>query len=95
MTPAFGLVALRGNLAKWVPIGHPEWWGPITNGAGLDATSALIARPALKSESPARWYLEDGSGRSIALLQRILWYGETERTTWAYQHTRCWPNPSV
>jgi hypothetical protein len=81
---ALGQLALRGKLATWVPIGHPEWWGPIRNGASLDVSSALIARPALKSESPARWYLEDGSGRSIALLQRILWYGEAERIAWAY-----------
>ncbi len=41
-------------------------------------------RPVLKSEAPAKWYLEDGSGRALALLQRILRYGEAGRTAWAY-----------
>jgi hypothetical protein len=61
-----------------------EWWQLIGNGSQLDAESALIARPALPSESSAKWYLEDGSGRALALLQRILRYGEVGRTAWAY-----------
>ncbi|HLW88420.1 MAG TPA: hypothetical protein VKR57_07980 [Terriglobales bacterium] len=36
------------------------------------------------SERPAKWYLEDGSGRGLALLQRILRYSEFGRTAWAY-----------
>lgn len=81
---ALGQLILLGKLAEWRPIGDPEWWRLIENGSELDAESALIVRPALKSEAPAKWYLEDGSGRALALLQRILRYGEAFRTAWAY-----------
>lgn len=81
---ALGQLVLLGKLAEWLPTGAPEWWQLIGNGSQLDAESALIVRPALPSESPAKWYLEDGSGRALALLQRILRYGEVGRTAWAY-----------
>jgi hypothetical protein len=81
---ALGQLILLGRLAEWLPIGNPEWWQLIGNGSELDVDSALIVRPALKSEGPAKWYLEDGSGRALALLQRILRYGEVGRTAWAY-----------
>ncbi len=81
---AISRLLLRGKLAEWFPIGAPHWWQLIGNGSSLDRESALIARPAVSSEAPAKWYVEDGSGRVLALLQRILSYGETERTAWAY-----------
>ena len=79
-----GQLLLRGKLAEWFPIGAPEWWRQLANGGEYDEESAFIVRPALKSEAPAKWYLEDGSGRALALLQRILRYGEANRTAWAY-----------
>ena len=33
---------------------------------------ALILRPALPTEKGAKWYIEDGSGRSICFLRRLL-----------------------
>jgi hypothetical protein len=81
---AIGRLLLRGKLAEWFPIGAPHWWQLIGNGSSLDRESALIARPSVSSEAPAKWYIEDGSGRVLALLQRILRYGEIERTAWAY-----------
>jgi len=77
-------LALLGMLAEWLPVGDPEWWRSIGNGSELGVEQALMIRPALKSEAPARWYVEDGSGRALALLQRILRYGEVGRTAWAY-----------
>jgi hypothetical protein len=50
----------------------------------LHVESALIVRRAVKSEVPAKWYLEDGSGRSLALLQRILRYGKVGQPAWVY-----------
>jgi hypothetical protein len=50
----------------------------------LGVDSALIVRPSVRSEEPAKWYIEDGSGRALALLQRILRYGESGRTAWVY-----------
>ena len=81
---AVGQLLLRGKLVEWFPIGAPEWWRQLANGSEFDENSALIVRPALKSEAPAKWYLEDGSGRALALLRRILRYGETDRSARAY-----------
>jgi len=77
-------LVLLGKIANWFPNGAPKWWMQIANGAELDVESAMIARPATKSEQPAKWYLEDGSGRALALLQRVLRYGEMDRTVWVY-----------
>jgi hypothetical protein len=44
----------------------------------------MIIRPSVKSEAPAKWYIEDGSGRALALLQRVLRNGEMYRTSWSY-----------
>ncbi len=45
---------------------------------------ALILRPAIATERPAKWYIEDGSGRILALLQRMLIHQEFWRIAWAY-----------
>jgi hypothetical protein len=81
---ALSHLVLRGRLAEWTPRGVPQWWHPISNGVTVSEHEALILRPALQSEAPAHWYVEDGSGRSIALLLRILRYGELDRKAWAY-----------
>lgn len=81
---ALAQLVLRGKLAEWLPKGAPQWWQEIGKGAELGIESALILRPSLPSESPAKWYIEDGSGRALAFLQRIMRYGETGRTAWAY-----------
>jgi hypothetical protein len=77
-------LVLRGKLAEWLPTGNPEWWRLVGNGLDLGVESALIVREAVNNEAPAKWYVEDGSGRVLASLQRILRYGETRRTVWAY-----------
>jgi hypothetical protein len=81
---ALSELLLRGKLAEWLPLGAPEWWGQLGSGSEFDQDSALVVRPALNTEAPAKWYLEDGSGRALALLQRILRYGEINRTVRAY-----------
>jgi hypothetical protein len=81
---ALGQLVLRGKLAEWFPKGAPEWWREIGSGSELGAGSALILRRSVPSERPAKWCIEDGSGRALALLQRILRYGEVGRTAWAY-----------
>ncbi|MEW5980616.1 MAG: hypothetical protein AB1898_32980 [Acidobacteriota bacterium] len=81
---ALSLLVLRGRLAEWTPRGSPSWWHPILSGTGPSQREALILRPSVRSEEPAHWYAEDGSGRSIALLLRILRNGELERKAWAY-----------
>jgi len=81
---ALGQLVLRGKLAEWLPKGAPNWWHAVVSGESLGGEAALILRPALKSEAPAKWYAEDGSGRALALVQRILRHGETWRTASAY-----------
>jgi len=81
---ALSRLVLRGKLAEWFPKGNPEWWRHIGNGCELGVESSLIVRPSLMNELPAKWYLEDGSGRGLALLQRILRYGDFSRTAWTY-----------
>jgi len=83
-TRALGQIVLRGKLAEWIPSGTPAWWPLIGSGSELAKESALIMRPALPCETPAKWYVEDGSGRALALLQRMLRYGEIDRLAWAY-----------
>jgi hypothetical protein len=79
-----GQLVLLGKLAEWLPMGAPVWWREIGDGSELGVESAMILRPSVPSERPAKWYIEDGSGRALALLQRILRYSETDRTAWAY-----------
>ena len=77
-------LVLRGKLAEWFPQGTPEWWRQLGGGSEPDVDAILIVRPAVATERPAKWYLEDGSGRGLALVQRALRYGELDRTAWAY-----------
>jgi len=81
---ALGRLLLRGRLAEWIPDRAADWWHQIGEGTLLGPESAFIIRRALSSEAGAKWYIEDGSGRAITLLQRILRYGEFGRTAWAY-----------
>jgi hypothetical protein len=67
-----------------MPYRGATWWWDIGSGSELGVESVLIVRPALMSEKPAKWYIDDGSGRALALLQRILRYGEIGRTAWVY-----------
>jgi hypothetical protein len=81
---ALGQLVGRGVLETAVPPGNPEWWEPLSSGREFPREWALILRPAVSSERPAKWYLEDGSGRALALLRRVLVHQEPWRTVWAY-----------
>lgn len=80
-------LVLIGHVASWVPDRKTDWFNSIRTGVPLNPDSPLIIRPSVRSETPAEWYLEDGSGRALALLQRILGHGEFNRTAWAYVGT--------
>ncbi|MGE3371994.1 MAG: hypothetical protein AB7O37_00570 [Vicinamibacteria bacterium] len=79
-----GHLLLQGKLAEWLPRGAPEWWPSLSSGAELTPEAALILRPRVHTERPAKWYIEDGSGRALALVQGALRHAETDRTAWAY-----------
>lgn len=81
---ALGRLVAQGLIETWSPRGRPEWWEALSAGSDLPREWALILRPAVSSERPAKWYLEDGSGRALALVQRMLRCGEPWRTACAY-----------
>jgi len=56
------------EMARWRPDRCARWYGGITEGQALDETAPLLLRPAVRGENPARWYVEDGSGRAIAFV---------------------------
>lgn len=62
-----GLVG-AGELARWRPDRDAPWYEGITRGQTLDEAAPMLLRPAVSGESPARWYVEDGSGRAIAFV---------------------------
>jgi hypothetical protein len=63
-----GLIEQAGLLLGWKPDRDTVWYERIAMGQTLDETEPLIIRPALRSELTASWYIEDGSGRAIALI---------------------------
>jgi hypothetical protein len=66
---ALGLIEESGALESWMPNPANLWYERIARGEPLDEAAPLVLRPALSAEAPARWYVEDGSGRVIALLK--------------------------
>jgi hypothetical protein len=63
-----GLVERAGGLFGWKPNRGTSWYDNIVRGQTLDETAPLMLRPAVSGESPASWYIEDGSGRAIAFV---------------------------
>jgi hypothetical protein len=74
-----GLIEQAGCLVNWEPKPNrdAEWYAGIRRGEPLDGTEPLILRPALR-ESPADFYIEDGSGRAIALVQNCGHFSPTQ-----------------
>lgn len=64
---SLGLVD-AGELARWRPDRDAQWHEGITAGRTLDETAPLLLRPTVRGESPAHWYVEDGSGRAITFV---------------------------
>jgi hypothetical protein len=59
---------------------RPSWYGRIKKGEVLDETAPLMLRPAVRGEFPARWYIEDGSGRAITFLANHALFADTSQT---------------
>ena len=57
-----GQIANGTKLADSKPKNNPVWWPIVAGGSNIEQEFALILRPAMKSEYPAKWYVEDGSG---------------------------------
>jgi len=63
-----GLIEEAGQLVRWRCDPARPWCQEIISGHTLDEAAPLLLRPAVKSESPASLYIEDGSGRAITLV---------------------------
>jgi len=63
-----GLIERDGQLRGWRPKPERAWYRDVVNGLAFDDTAPFLLRPALRSEWPASWYIEDGSGRAVALV---------------------------
>ncbi len=87
---ALNLIQDKGVIEIWRPPNlpnssePPEWWVPLSSGSNLPREWALILRPSTLTEKPAKWYVEDGSGRVLALAQHVLKYGDKTKTAYAY-----------
>jgi hypothetical protein len=68
-----GLIEQNGGLINWEEklfqhLGSrplPSWYDHIKHGGVLNESALLLLRPAVSGERPARWYVEDGSGRAV------------------------------
>jgi hypothetical protein len=58
-----------GSLQSWQPHQATSWYERLSTGGLLTAEEPLLLRRSVPSESPADWYLEDGSGRGLAIIK--------------------------
>lgn len=66
-----GLVTLP-KFRSWRPDRQTEWYDRLNGGGPFSREWALILRPAVSSERPAVWYIEDGGGRAVCFLRRLI-----------------------
>jgi hypothetical protein len=72
----FGLIEQNGGLVNWEEkifqhLGSrqpPSWYEYIKRGGVLGESAPFLLRPAVFGERPARWYVEDGSGRAVTFV---------------------------
>jgi hypothetical protein len=46
----------------------PSWYDHIKHGEVLDESAPFLLRPVVFGERPAKWYVEDGSGRAVTFV---------------------------
>ena len=73
-----------GALGNWRPDRPNEWLERLRRGEPLEESAALVLRPAVSSERPARWYVEDGSGRALAILSSAPAFEGVDPVAFAY-----------
>jgi hypothetical protein len=72
------------ELSDWKPDRATSWYNKIVAGQTLDETAPLILRPTVSGESPACWYIEDGSGRAIAFVANQTRFDSSQTLAIAY-----------
>lgn len=80
-----------GELASWGPERQATWCKLIAGGQTFDETAPMMLRPAVSWESPACWYIEDGSGRAIAFVKNQHIFRPSQ--TVAIGYLGCKPDP--
>lgn len=73
-----------GALARWRADRPSPWLEQARRGQAMEERAALILRPAVSSERPARWYAEDGSGRALGILSSGRAFGGVHPVAFAY-----------
>ena len=66
------LLRPHDEFEAWKPDRVTSWFATLDSGGAIDDDSALLIRPATRGERPARWYIEDGSGRAICFYRRLM-----------------------
>jgi hypothetical protein len=85
-----GFVEHTGGLVGWKPNRETSWYDNIVRGQTFDETAPLMLRPAVSGEFPACWYIEDGSGRAIALVANQILFDPSQ--TLAVGYLGCEPD---
>jgi hypothetical protein len=58
----------KGSLYGWKPDRETSWFKCVERGDVFGPREPFILREAVKGEFPAKWYVEDGSGRATAMI---------------------------
>lgn len=72
------------TLFAWKPTVSREWFEHLNGGGDYPTAWPLILRPAIASERPAKWYVEDGSGRAICFFRALLRLDNAEKCAFGY-----------
>ncbi len=68
----------------WKPNKSTEWYERLESGKPFPDDWPLIIRPAVSSEAPAKFYIEDGSGRAVCFLRRLCNHPEESGAAMGY-----------
>jgi hypothetical protein len=69
---------------NWRPDRPTEWYERLEAELPFPLEWAIILRPTVPNEYPAKWYIEDGSGRAICFLRRLIRQQDNENFAYGY-----------
>ena len=69
---------------NWKPDKPPEWFETLEAGGNFPKEWAMILRPSVACEKPAKWYVEDGSGRAICFFRYLVRQKDQGRSAFGY-----------
>jgi len=81
-------------LVDWRPDRAVLWLESVRRGTAFAESEPFILRPATLNERPARWYLEDGSGRATAIVANASLFTQLDVIAYAYLGVRSDPASS-